>query len=111
MRIPFTVRRWTDPRFRAVVVTDLQRIMAHVRDDGPFGFRAEIAGGAYHLELEGVRWPVARAHWESFAWVLAAVRCALTDHDWVDDSYGGPESGCMAGHCRRCGWSFHTQLY
>jgi hypothetical protein len=29
----------------------------------------------------------------------------------VDDSYGTPESGCVAGHCLRCGWSFHHTLY
>lgn len=33
------------------------------------------------------------------------------NHDWEDDSYGGPESGCMAAHCNRCGFSFHEQLY
>lgn len=33
------------------------------------------------------------------------------EHDWEDDSYGGPESGCMAAHCKRCGYSFHTTLY
>ena len=27
----------------------------------------------------------------------------------VDDSYGGPESGCMAGHCAK--FSFHHTLY
>lgn len=37
--------------------------------------------------------------------------CNFTGHAWVDDSYGGSESGCMTGHCSRCGESFHTQLY
>lgn len=37
--------------------------------------------------------------------------CRFRDHDWEDDSYGGPDSGCMAGHCKRCGYSFHTTLY
>lgn len=38
-------------------------------------------------------------------------RCQLMGHRWVDDSYGGPNGGCMAGHCRRCGDSFYTTLY
>lgn len=31
--------------------------------------------------------------------------------NWVDESYGGPDSGCMAGYCRDCGESFHHTLY
>lgn len=30
---------------------------------------------------------------------------------WEDTGYGGPESGCMAGHCKDCGYSFHHTLY
>lgn len=37
--------------------------------------------------------------------------CEVKGHDLVDDSYGGPDSGCMAAHCSRCGWGFHHQLY
>lgn len=37
--------------------------------------------------------------------------CEKKGHKWVDDSYGGPESGAMAAHCTRCGYSFHHQLY
>lgn len=43
--------------------------------------------------------------------VQSAFTCPDGKHDWEDDSYGGPESGCMAGHCKRCGFSFHEQLY
>lgn len=39
------------------------------------------------------------------------VVCRVVDHKWVDESYGGPDSGCMAGHCERCGYGFHHQLY
>lgn len=46
-----------------------------------------------------------------FAWFAGSLRCRMSTHDWVDESYGGPESGCMAGHCKRCGFSFHTTLY
>ena len=41
----------------------------------------------------------------------SVVVCAVRGHALIDDSYGGPESGCMAGHCSRCGWSFHHTLY
>ena len=44
-------------------------------------------------------------------WVKAVVTCRIKGHEWVDDSYGGPESGAMSGHCERCGHSFHHQLY
>lgn len=42
---------------------------------------------------------------------LMILICKLIDHKWVDDSYGNPDSGCMAAHCERCGWGFHHQLY
>lgn len=97
--------------FGAIRLGELRLLSAHLLDDGPFGFRAEIVGGAHHNELEGLSWPLVRSAWGSFAWAVKALHCALTDHDWVDDSYGGPESGCIAGHCSRCGYSFHNQLY
>jgi len=37
--------------------------------------------------------------------------CNKFGHKWIDESYGGPDSGCMAGTCARCGKSFHKQLY
>lgn len=38
--------------------------------------------------------------------------CEFTGkHKWVDTSSAGPESGDMAAHCTRCGFSFHHQLY
>ena len=40
-----------------------------------------------------------------------ALVCEYVGHDLADDSYGGPDSGCMAAHCERCGWSFHHTLY
>lgn len=30
---------------------------------------------------------------------------------WVDESYGGPDSGCIAGYCPDCGHSFHVTMY
>jgi hypothetical protein len=30
---------------------------------------------------------------------------------WQDESWGGPESGGEAGHCKFCGWSFRHVMY
>lgn len=47
-----------------------------------------------------------------FIWsVLLAMRCGFTDHDWIDNSTAGPDSGDMDMYCRRCGKTFHHQLY
>lgn len=48
---------------------------------------------------------------DTLRWVAAVVICRIKGHEWVDESYGGPESGAMAGRCERCGHSFHHQLY
>lgn len=37
--------------------------------------------------------------------------CKYLGHRMVGTSYGGRESGAMAGHCERCGFSFHHTLY
>jgi hypothetical protein len=40
------------------------------------------------------------------------IRMGLCNHpNFEDESYGGPESGCMAGHCPDCGWGYHETLY
>lgn len=49
--------------------------------------------------------------WEWAGLLHVYTLCRIHGHEWVDDSYGGPETGCMAGHCSRCGHSFHTTLY
>lgn len=97
--------------FSSVRLSELRLLTAHVLDDGPFGFRAEIVGGAYHNELEGLSWPLARSAWGSFAWAVKALYCVLTEHAWVDCSHAGPESGDMDVECRRCNLHFHHQLY
>jgi uncharacterized protein (DUF2267 family) len=58
-------------------------------------------------------WLHAALLWNAFALRLRTAYCDRFGHGsaWVDDSYGNPESGCMAGHCDRCGHSFHVQLY
>jgi hypothetical protein len=48
--------------------------------------------------------------WHLWQWFLETI-CEYRGHSWVDESYGNPESGCMAGHCNRCGYSFHHTLY
>lgn len=37
--------------------------------------------------------------------------CGYIGHDLVDDSQAGPESGDMAGYCKRCGYSYRVILY
>lgn len=57
------------------------------------------------------RFPGITVFWYRVTWMFSSIRCRISGHDWVDESYGGPDSGCMAGSCRRCGFSFHTTLY
>ena len=40
-----------------------------------------------------------------------ACLCVVHGHAWVDDSSAGPDSGDMDMYCKRCGLSFHHQLY
>lgn len=37
--------------------------------------------------------------------------CETFGHNYIDDSYGGPESGYVDVHCSRCGHGWHHQLY
>lgn len=59
-------------------------------------------------------WLGARADFIWFAFIartFAWIPCWALGHDIVDQSYGGPDSGCMAGYCKRCGFAYHTSLY
>ena len=39
-------------------------------------------------------------------------RMAFCSHDqWTDDSWAGPDSGGVAGHCEKCGHSVHHVFY
>lgn len=55
--------------------------------------------------------------WAYYVWawayytVVINTFCRWKGHDIVDESYGGPDSGCMAGYCKRCGFSYHETLY
>lgn len=75
--------------------------------------------------MEEARRFISRAeNWTNFGWwlykvwlfgdtltrsVKGEIQCRLYGHDWVDESWGGPESGGMGAFCKRCdhGWS-HT---
>lgn len=37
--------------------------------------------------------------------------CHFKGHALMDDSYGGPDSGCIDLTCTRCGYNFHQTLY
>jgi hypothetical protein len=41
------------------------------------------------------------------ALALGAV-CALLGHAWIDNGFGGPDSGCIEMECTRCGFSAPT---
>jgi hypothetical protein len=49
--------------------------------------------------------------WGHIWWSARCWQCCVVGHDWIDDSYGYPDTGCMAGHCQRCGYSYHHTLY
>jgi hypothetical protein len=38
-------------------------------------------------------------------------KCKALGHNIVDNSYGGPDSGCVDVYCTRCGFSHHVTLY
>lgn len=37
--------------------------------------------------------------------------CDKLGHKWVDTSHAGPDSGDMSAYCKRCGYSYHANLY
>jgi hypothetical protein len=98
-------------RFRKFFLDVLDKIDDGSEDTGgmPLGSYWEMARICYDIP-----------YWRSFVslitpeWIpryIGGFICKHFGHDWEDDSYGGPESGCMAGHCNRCGYSFHHTLY
>jgi len=42
---------------------------------------------------------------------LKGLVCIFLQHKWVDDSYGGPESGYESIECMRCGESHFQRMY
>jgi hypothetical protein len=71
---------------------------------------AEPDGKPRHPHLTFTGWVMLQFWWD-VRWRCTLLVCRLFDHDWEDDSYGGPDSGCMAMHCKRCGFSWHHTLY
>lgn len=49
--------------------------------------------------------------WANACMLAGMVICKVRGHAWVDNSYGGPESGCVDMHCTRCGHGHHVTLY
>lgn len=49
--------------------------------------------------------------WACVCGYVGAAVCKVRGHAWVDNSYGGPESGCVDVYCARCGRSHHVTLY
>jgi hypothetical protein len=42
---------------------------------------------------------------------IARKTCKVLDHNWQDDSYGGPDHGDIDIHCTRCGLGVYHVLY
>lgn len=54
-------------------------------------------------------------YWGFFCTMLwmakTTILCRYLGHNWVDDSYAGPDSGNMSHYCTRCGESHSVTLY
>lgn len=99
-----------------------QHAVAH-EDHASLATEHDELGYPTRRGLEDAERFIARAkHWTPLAWKMYdawsrlkicvdILSCAFGGHDLVDNSYGGPDSGCVAMSCRRCGWSFHHTLY
>ncbi len=62
-------------------------------------------------KIAGINRPLIYYVLKDLKYLLQARYCKLHGHDWEDDSWAGPDSGGMAGHCKRCGFSFEHTLY
>lgn len=49
--------------------------------------------------------------WALIEYVIRCAICKRYGHKIVDESYGGPETGCVSLHCTRCGFDHHETLY
>lgn len=63
-----------------------------------------------HPRIRRIYNPFASA-WSVVSFVFSKLACDVFDHDWVDESYGNPDSGGIGGYCRRCHDGFWEQLY
>jgi hypothetical protein len=41
----------------------------------------------------------------------ATILSRMCDHDWIDDSHAGPDSGNIDMTCRKCGKTCYASLY
>lgn len=55
--------------------------------------------------------PTFKVLWAYVTCWVAMLVCRMRGHVWVDNSYGGPESGCVDVYCARCGHNHHVTLY
>lgn len=55
--------------------------------------------------------PTFKVLWACVRGYVGVAVCKVRGHAWVDNSYGGPESGCVDVYCARCGYSHHVTLY
>lgn len=67
-------------------------------------------------ERKWYAWMQVHTRFIRFAWGEAKMRiqmwmCDKYGHKIVDDSSAGPDSGDMDCYCKRCGMSWHHQLY
>ena len=77
----------------------------------PGGLRLDIRQDVYVRQMEGSDWPLTESLIANLAWLIEALECIMLDHEWVDCSSAGPESGDIDLRCRRCGYHVHHQLY
>lgn len=94
------------------VWSDAKEMQYFDKVGGPYRWDDEH-GEPYEVEPEPMFVNVLRVVGFDIAgwfWVKVA-KCDHPSRYWVDEGYGGPETGCMAGHCEMCGWGFHETLY
>jgi hypothetical protein len=80
------------------------------------GFWADAAWRAYEEEFEHDKQITVVGGailnvWDYLTWPFGLLTCKLFGHDYVDTSYGGPESGYMGCACKRCGWEMGQRMY
>lgn len=65
----------------------------------------------YMDEKPSVRyWLWCQIKYGFYAW-FGELICKYRGHDFECEDECGPDSGCMAGTCKRCGYSYHHTLY